>query len=103
MPGDRSQRCARWWNGGIPAAYPALQGLEGIVISGEVGVCKPDAAIYRHCEQRFCFEAADALFIDDSTTNVDGALSVGWDAIQFAGTVALRAELARRGLVRPDR
>jgi len=82
----------------VPEAYPALQRLEGIVISGDVGVCKPDPAIYRHCEARFAFTAADALFIDDSPDNVAGAHAVGWDAVVFTDPDALRADLAERGL-----
>lgn len=86
---------------GIPAAYPALDRLEGILISGEVGVCKPDAGIYRRCEARFAFESVDAVFVDDSSSNVVAARSLGWDAIHFTAPDVLRAELAARGLVAP--
>lgn len=71
------------------------------MISGDVGVCKPDPAIYRHCEARFGFGAAEALFIDDSPGNVAGAHAVGWDAVVFTEPAALRAELASRGLLGP--
>ena len=33
---------------GITDAYPALGRLEGVVISGEEGTCKPDQVIFRH-------------------------------------------------------
>ena len=78
---------------GVPEAYPALGQLDGIVISGEVGITKPDPAIYAHCEQRFGFGPAQAMFIDDSPVNVEAAIGRGWDAhpVRRAGGAAPRA------------
>lgn len=101
----RGRRCVGMSNWGaitfegIPESYPVLQKLEGIVISGEVGITKPNEGIFRHTEQRFGFEPAQALFIDDSASNVDGARSCGWDAIRFADAPQLATALASRGLL----
>jgi 2-haloacid dehalogenase len=84
---------------GIPDAYPVLRRLEGIVISGEEGVCKPEPEIYRRCEVRFGFGANDALFFDDSAPNVDGARAVGWDAELFTTPEAARNAVVARGLL----
>ena len=84
---------------GIPDAFPVLQRLEGIVISGDEGVCKPDAEIFRRCEERFGFSAGQAVFLDDSPTNVDGARAAGWDAELFTTPEAAREALAARGLL----
>ncbi|MGI9578528.1 MAG: HAD family hydrolase [Microthrixaceae bacterium] len=84
---------------GIPEAYPAIQKLEGIVISGEVGVTKPNEEIFRHAEQRFGFAPSEALFIDDSPKNIEGARRCGWDAIHFAGAPQLRSELVSREIL----
>ncbi len=84
---------------GIPDAYPVLQRLEGIVISGEEGVCKPEAEIFRRCEQRFGFTATQALFFDDSASNVAGAAAAGWDAELFTTPEAARAAVVARGLL----
>jgi len=86
---------------GIPEAYPVLGLLEGVVISGEVGVCKPDVEIYRICEARFGFAPEQATFVDDNDDNVRGALEAGWAAFRFTDAPAARTELARRGLL-PD-
>lgn len=88
---------------GIPDSYPVLQKLEGIVISGDVGITKPNEGIFRHTEQRFGFEPSQAIFIDDSATNVEAARSCGWDAIRFADAPRLAAELAARGLLERPR
>jgi len=84
---------------GIPEMYPALGKLEGVLISGEVGITKPDPSIYEHCEQHFGFTAAQATFIDDSAANVAAALARGWDAIRFTDPGQLRVALADRNLI----
>lgn len=84
---------------GVPDDYPVLGRLEGIVISGDEGVCKPEPEIYRRCEVRFGFDAAQALFFDDSGPNVDGARAVGWDAELFTTPEAARAAVVARGLL----
>ena len=83
---------------GIPERYPVLDLLEGIVISGELGICKPDPRVFRHCEERFGFLPEQALFIDDSQANVAAAAALGWDTIRFKPR-RLRPELLRRGLL----
>jgi 2-haloacid dehalogenase len=84
---------------GIPEAYPVLQRLEGIVISGDEGVCKPEPEIFRRCEQRFGFTASQALFFDDNAPNVAGAAAVGWDAVLFTTPEAARAAVVDRGVL----
>jgi 2-haloacid dehalogenase len=84
---------------GIPDAYPALGLLEGVVISGDEGVCKPDVEIYRRCERRFGFSASEALFFDDSPVNVDGARRAGWEAVVFTDPGSARDVLTESGLL----
>ncbi len=81
--------------------FDFLAWFEGIVISGEVGVNKPDPRIFEHLLERFGIEPAKALFIDDSPANIDAATALGFRTIQFADATALRRELARLGLL-PD-
>jgi 2-haloacid dehalogenase len=83
---------------GVPERYPILTRLEGILISGEVGITKPDPCIYRLCEQRFGLDPEHLVFIDDSPANVDAARSVGWDAIVFIDPSQLRSQLLARSL-----
>ena len=83
---------------GIPETYPVLERLDGILISGDVGICKPAPEIYRLCEERFGFAPTDALFVDDSPRTVEAAHDAGWDAVTFTRADALRSEMAARGL-----
>ena len=79
--------------------WPFLNWFRGAVVSGEVGVIKPDPAIYRHLTEGFGLAAERCLFIDDQPANVAGARTVGMQAVQFVGADALRAELSARGLL----
>ena len=82
------------------ARFDFLGWFEGIVISGEVGLNKPDPRIFEHLVERFGIEPAAALFIDDSPANIDAATALGFRAIEFTDATALRRELVLLGLLR---
>ena len=79
--------------------FDFLAWFEGIVISGDVGVNKPDPRIFDHLTEEFGIEPAAAVFIDDSSANVDAAKALGFRAIRFTDAAALRRELTRLGLL----
>jgi len=79
--------------------FEFLAWFEEIVISGEVGVNKPDRRIFEHLMEHFDIEPRAALFIDDSSANVEAAKALGLSAIQFTDAEALRRELVRLGLL----
>jgi putative hydrolase of the HAD superfamily len=64
------------------------------VLSCEIGLAKPEKAIYQHCLARLQVKPAEALFIDDRATNVQAAREMGIAAIQFRSIDQLRDELA---------
>ena len=78
--------------------YPFLTSSRGITVSGEVGLIKPDVAIYETHAQNHGLDPARTLFIDDSLANVEGAKAAGWQAVQFTGADKLRRDLAARGI-----
>ena len=78
--------------------YPFLDEMDGILISGEVGVGKPDPAIFRAFLARFGLTAGETVFIDDWDRNVATASSLGIVAIQFKRAAKLRADLRALGL-----
>lgn len=82
----------------VPAA-PSIGLLEGIVVSGEVGLAKPDPEIFRLTIDRFALDPARTVFVDDSPRNVEAARSVGLHAVHFTSAEALRLELVRLGLL----
>ena len=73
--------------------------FQGIVVSGEEKLLKPDPAIYYRALDRFGLKPAEALFIDDRLINVEGARAVGMHAHLFAGAEDLRARLGTDGLL----
>ncbi|MDO5103659.1 MAG: HAD family phosphatase [Lautropia sp.] len=79
-----------------------LQWFEGILVSGEEGMAKPDQAIFELMASRYHLTPALTIFIDDSEKNVRAAQEAGYQAIHFTGAEALRAELARFGVVLAD-
>lgn len=81
------------------ARFDFLSWFEGIVISGEVGVSKPDRRIFEHLLERFGIEGDEAVFVDDSAENIAAATDLGFCAIQFTGASALRLALAQLGLL----
>lgn len=85
---------------GVIAQYPIFQYFDGMVVSGEEGVIKPDPEIYLRLLKRYGLQAADCLFIDDRQENVQGALNVGMDAVLFTHAEGLRAHLLRKGLLK---
>lgn len=79
--------------------YKFLQLFEYILVSGEVGMIKPDPAIYRLLLEKIDRRAEECLFIDDSATNVDAARQLGFDVIQFQSPDRLESELKLRKLL----
>ena len=79
--------------------FPFFDWFDGIVVSGEIGMVKPDARIYRHLLGRFGLSAEHCVFIDDSATNVAGAEAVGITGLHFQSPHKLRRELAKLGLL----
>lgn len=79
--------------------FPFFEWFKGIVVSGEIGLLKPDAAIYRHLLETYGLTAADCVFIDDSAANVAGAEAVGLTGLHFRSPDGLRRDLAELGLL----
>ena len=75
--------------------FPFFDWFDGIVVSGEIGLVKPDARIYRHLLDQFGLRAEDCIFIDDSPANVAGADAVGITGLHFTSPEKLRQDLAR--------
>ena len=71
----------------------------GILVSGEVGVIKPDPRIFEALIGRFGLDPGASVFIDDVEANVAAAHPFGFHAIRFTTPAALRAELVALGLL----
>ena len=67
--------------------------FDHIVISAEVGVLKPDPRIYHLALNGLGVAPDETIFIDDFRENVEGALSLGMQAIHFQTTEQVTSEL----------
>lgn len=66
----------------FPKYFP-LEWFDGIVVSSDEHIVKPDAGIYRILLERYGLNADECLFIDDRADNVRGAVESGMNAYIF--------------------
>jgi 2-haloacid dehalogenase len=81
------------------ALFPFLGWFEGIVVSGDEGIRKPDPEIWRRTIARFGLDPATTVYIDDMPRNVEVATELGFQAIRFEDPEQLRARLVRLGVL----
>ncbi|MBC8159193.1 MAG: HAD family phosphatase [Rhodospirillales bacterium] len=67
--------------------------LDGIVVSGDVCLMKPDPGIFLHFLDRFGLEASQCAFIDDSMVNTDVATRLGFFGVHHRSADELRKKL----------
>ena len=67
----------------VRARYGIFDELDGMVVSGEEHLLKPDARIYRVLLSRYGLNAGESLFFDDNQSNVEGARAVGMESVRF--------------------
>src|SRR5439155_17931042 len=72
--------------------------FEPVLLSCELGLCKPDPAIYRLLLERVALPGSQLLFVDDRADNLAAAAASGIEGHLFQHAVGLREELARRGI-----
>jgi 2-haloacid dehalogenase len=80
-----------------PAA-PAIGLLEDVLVSGQVGLAKPDPRVFALLTERYDLDPARTVFADDSAANVSAAAAAGFRSLLFTSADALRADLAALGL-----
>lgn len=73
-----------------------LAHFDQLTWSCELGIAKPDAAIYTFTCERLGVRPEECLFLDDKPENVRGAEAVGMNALRFTTIDQLRADLAAR-------
>ena len=76
--------------------FPEL--VRGSILSHEVGLRKPDPAIYRKALELSGTKPGETLFVDDLEANCAGARKVGLVAIRYRGAEDLKKRLEALGL-----
>ena len=82
----------------VESAFDWIHRFDVLVWSYQLGIAKPDAAIYRHTLAELGTRPEETLFIDDKRENVEAAQALGIQAIQFSSVEHLRQELIAAGL-----
>lgn len=68
--------------------------FQGVVISGEINLMKPEPAIFAHIAERFSLIPERTAFIDDLLPNIESARRLGFKAVQFKDAAQCRADLS---------
>lgn len=60
--------------------------FQGVVISAEEKLNKPDSALFERVLSRYSLEANSVLFIDDTLENIEAAGKLGIEGLHFKGS-----------------
>lgn len=60
--------------------------FDEVVLSSEVGMIKPDPAIYHLAADRLGVETTECIMVDDLVANIEGAESTGMHGVVFTTT-----------------
>lgn len=82
--------------------YKFLDEFEHRFISGQLGVLKPEPAIYEIVETTTGIEPSALFFIDDNADNIAMASSRGWQTHHFLDPQQLRTGMRTLGLKVPE-
>lgn len=99
--GTRLYALTNWSAENFPIArrrFDFFGWFDDIVVSGEVGLIKPDPRIYRLAIERCRLDPPRTVFIDDSPVNVAAGTDAGLHALHFESPERLRAQLTSLGL-----
>src|ERR1035437_4667220 len=67
--------------------------FDAVIISGDVGIVKPDPGIYNHATKLLGVDPNECVFIDDLEIHCEGARNIGMYAIQYRDFLQAKQEL----------
>jgi putative hydrolase of the HAD superfamily len=82
----------------IEREFKWLQGFDVLVWSYQLGIAKPDPAIYHAVLDRLGLPAGETLFIDDKPENIEAARKLGMAGVVFTNIDNLREDLVKAGI-----
>ena len=81
-----------WGPGGYPRQdFPDL--FDAVVISGEIGMRKPEPRIFRHTAALLDLEPEQCVFVDDLEANVRAAIGCGMTGVHHTAPALTRQRL----------
>lgn len=78
----------------LEKSYDIWHMFDGIIISSRIQKVKPDIEIYEHLLNEHELDAAETIFIDDTSENLIAANSIGMQTIKFVSADQCRQGLA---------
>ena len=82
----------------VEREFAWIHRFDVLVWSFQLGIAKPDPAIYRHTIAELGVRPEETLFIDDKPDNIEAAQALGMQTILFSSVDRLRADLTSQGL-----
>ena len=80
--------------------FPLVNRFAHVVVSGDLGLVKPNPAIFAHTLDKMGGAAPeDVFFIDDSARNIEAADALGFRTHLFEGAAGLERALRAEGLL----
>jgi putative hydrolase of the HAD superfamily len=83
---------------GLRARHRWIEAFDHHTWSHSLNLAKPEPAIYFHAAQGLHTPPENILFIDDKSENIEAALAVGMQAIQYTTHNAFEQEMHNRDL-----
>jgi putative hydrolase of the HAD superfamily len=82
----------------VEREFDWIHRFDVLVWSCQLGIVKPNPAIYRYTLSKLGTQPGETLFIDDKRPNVEAARALGIQAIEYSSVERLREELIAAGL-----
>ncbi|MDB4224126.1 HAD family phosphatase [Granulosicoccus sp.] len=67
----------------LAKTYDCWDACEGVLVSCDVGLIKPDPAIYQCICDTFKLTASECVFVDDMAENIEAAIEFGMQGVQL--------------------
>jgi len=80
---------------GMTDDYPFLKLFDGLLISGEDKLMKPDSAIYELAKNRFNLNPEETVFIDDKQKNIEAAKGLDFKTIHLTDPNIIKTEIKK--------
>lgn len=83
----------------VRCKYSFFSYFDDIVISGKEKITKPDPKIFQILLELIQVPASECLFIDDALSNIETAVSLGFNVIHFSTPELLRSQLVELSII----
>ncbi len=80
---------------GMKDDYPFLNKFDGLLISGEVKLIKPEIAIYELAISRFNLIPEETVFVDDKKENIEVAKKLNFITVHLTDPIKIKDELVK--------